>query len=52
MCFSFFGLLKEKLKEYDRSTAERIIEAIAAIWDSITFHELQSVLAEWIERLT
>jgi hypothetical protein len=47
-----FGLLKEKLTAHKRSRAEQIIEAITAIWDSVTFEEPQRVFAEWIQRLT
>jgi hypothetical protein len=43
--------LKEKLKEPELSTAEQIIEVILIIWDSVTFDELQSVFAEWIQKL-
>jgi hypothetical protein len=50
--FWLFGLLKEKLKEHRLSTAEQIIEMISAIGDSTTFTELQSVFAEYIQRLT
>jgi hypothetical protein len=47
-----FGLLKERLKEHELSTREETIEAITAIWDFVTFDEIQSVFAEWIQRLT
>jgi hypothetical protein len=44
--------LEEKLKEHELSMVEQIIEAITAVRDSVTFDELQSVFAEWIQRLT
>jgi hypothetical protein len=44
--------LKEKLKDHELSTAEHIIEAITATWDSVTFNELQSMFSEWIQKLT
>jgi hypothetical protein len=43
--------LKEELKEHEFSTPEQIIKAITAFWDSTTSHELQSVFAEWTQRL-
>jgi hypothetical protein len=43
---------EEKLEEHELATAESVIEAIIAIWESITFDELQSVFAEWIHKLT
>jgi hypothetical protein len=50
--FYSFKLLKNKLKDHELSMAEQIIEAITAVWDSVTFDELQSLFAEWIQRLT
>jgi hypothetical protein len=45
-------LLKENLKEQDLSISDEIIKVITTIWDDVTFEELQSVLSEWIRRVT
>jgi hypothetical protein len=47
-----FGFLKEKLKEYELSTSDEITEAIAIIWNDVTFKELQSVFSELTQRGT
>jgi hypothetical protein len=47
-----FDFLKEKLEEQELSTSDEIIEAIATIWNGVTFEELQSVFSEWIQRVT
>jgi hypothetical protein len=52
MWFLVVRALKEELKEHGLSTAEQIIKVVTAIWDSATFHELQSVFANWTQRLT
>jgi hypothetical protein len=34
------------------SPSDEIIEAITAIWNDVTFEELQSVFSKWIQRVT
>jgi hypothetical protein len=37
---------QKKLEEQQLSTSDEIIEAITAIWNNVTFEELQSVFPE------
>jgi hypothetical protein len=50
--FWLLDFLKEKLQEQELSTSNEIIEAITTIWNDVTFEELQSLLSEWIQRVT
>jgi hypothetical protein len=43
--------LKRKLKERELSTWEQIIQVIPTIWEAVIFEELQSMFAEWVQRL-
>jgi hypothetical protein len=47
-----FDFLKEKLREQEPLTSDEIIETMTTIWNDVTFEELQSVLSEWIQRIT
>jgi hypothetical protein len=43
--------LKEKLNEQELSTSDESIELIPAMWNDVTFEELQGVFSEWIQRV-
>jgi hypothetical protein len=39
------------MKDREFQSQRAILNAIAAIWDDLTFEEVQRVLQEWMERL-
>jgi hypothetical protein len=50
--FWLFRFLKGKFKEQELSTSDEIIEAMMTICNDVTFKELQSMISEWIQRVT
>jgi hypothetical protein len=44
--FWLFGFRKEKLTEWALSTLKEILEVIPAIWNDVTFEELQGTFCE------
>jgi hypothetical protein len=50
--FWFFGFLKEKLRDHQFRAAQSLHQAIADLWDDLTFKDIQAVFLEWMNRLS
>jgi hypothetical protein len=50
--FWLFGILKHNMKDQEFQNQQAILNAIAKIWDDLTFEDIQGVFQEWMERLT
>jgi hypothetical protein len=44
--------LKESTKGKEFSTDDQLLDAIATIWNTLTFETLESVFREWMSRLS
>jgi hypothetical protein len=44
-------MLKGNMKDRAFQTVEEILEAVALIWNGVTFEQLQRVFLNWMERL-
>jgi hypothetical protein len=45
-------MLKEVLKDRELNSSDEIDEAMVKVWDGLTFHEVQTVFHNWMNRLT
>jgi hypothetical protein len=50
--FWLFGILKHNMKDREFQNQQEILNAIAEIWDDLTFEDVQRGFQEWTERLT
>jgi hypothetical protein len=46
-----FGTLKQILRDWEFSSNDEIEDAIAQVWNAVTFDDVQSVFRDWIRRL-
>jgi hypothetical protein len=50
--FWLFGFLKEKFKDRPLRGVQSLHQAIADLWDELTFEDVQAVFLEWMNRLS
>jgi histone-lysine N-methyltransferase SETMAR len=49
--FWLFGMLKQILRDREVSSNDEIEDAIAQVWNDLTFDDVQSMFRDWIPRL-
>jgi hypothetical protein len=49
--FWFFGMLKQILRDREFSSSDEIEDAIAQVWNNLTFNDFQSVFRDWVRHL-
>jgi hypothetical protein len=50
--FWLYGILKHNMTDREFRNQQETLNAIAKIWDDLTFEDVQRVFQEWMERLT
>jgi hypothetical protein len=48
--FWLFGVLKQILRDREFSSSDESEDAIAQVWNNLTFDDIQSVFWDWIRR--
>jgi hypothetical protein len=49
--FWLFGMLKQIARDREFSSSDEIENAIAQVWNGLTFDDVQSMFQDWIRRL-